>query len=250
MINEQDQNEKRPPETVERQSSGDERGAPVNPGEEPEFYVEPLRMGARDLAGIILALVALAIIGYSGYIWLNPTLGYRDALRLGKLQSPVSGMTQAAAPVRETVRPSGSSQEQATGAAASGGAEQSAEDATCATCGMDSLKSLSHVIATWSDGKVTHHDSWDCMFNFEKSFQKKFVSAQVRNYESPGDAPEMLAAAKAYYLYDTKETVTGSMPPYVAAFPTRADAESHRAKLGGEVVDFSRLKSKMLQGSE
>ena len=113
----------------------------------------------------------------------------------------------------------------------------------CPYCGMFSEKSASHVIAAWPDGSHTHHDSWDCALYYALEEDKVLVGAEVSAFGSPVDNPQWLDAAEAVFLYDTKP-VTGSMPPYVAAFATRAAAKAAQAELGGEMTDFAGLKAK------
>ncbi|MBN2080628.1 nitrous oxide reductase accessory protein NosL [bacterium] len=116
-------------------------------------------------------------------------------------------------------------------------------DQTCPYCGMLADKSASHVIASWSDGAHTHHDSWDCAIYYGQDEDLSMANAEVLAYGSPQDKPRWLDAAESWFLYDTKP-VTGSMPPYVAAFDSRAAAEAAQPELGGEVTDFAGLQAK------
>jgi hypothetical protein len=257
-----------------------DKPAPPLDLEEPELYVEPPRLGAKDITGIILALVALGVIGFSGYVWLNPDMSLTQLLAHRPAAtapvSPATSTADAAGTATDSAN-SGSStappvpdMNPETGSAAAETSHQSAPVAgagkttaaagnnpaatspaadraptavpsnDCPYCGMFADKSLSHIIAKWSDGSATQHDSWDCTFSYGKQQGLTLASAQVLDYASH----RMLDAAGAFYLHDTTEKITGSMPPFTAAFPDRADAEAAQSGLGGEVVDFAGLKSK------
>src|SRR5258707_5753 len=51
-------------------------------GETTEFYAEPATLSGRDTAGVVVALIALLLIGIGGYIWLTP--GMSVAKMLGR----------------------------------------------------------------------------------------------------------------------------------------------------------------------
>jgi hypothetical protein len=113
-------------------------------------------------------------------------------------------------------------------------------EARCAYCGMFAHKSESRIVAQWVDGSVTQHDCWDCAFSYGTEEGLGFEGAQVAAYGGSLAEPRMLDAAEAWYLYDTRQ-IKGSMPPYVAAFDSRAAAEAAQPGLGGGVVDFAGL---------
>lgn len=235
---------------------------PIEPEQaEPEIYVEPPKMAGKDIAGVVTALVVLTVIGWAGYIWLNPALTWRNALggkqavaeqvatpnvKTGTNETP-SQPAQPPAPladetasVQSTNADSGTeklSQDQPA-------APNTAEDFTCAQCGMDASRSASHVIAHWADGSREHFDSWDCAFKYAKEQVKKLSSAEVNRFGDDPASPNLLAAAKAWFLYGTTKRVTGSMPPYVAAYPDEAEAKSAQPEMGGEILDFAGLKAK------
>lgn len=182
-------------------------------------------MTRRDTVGVVVALLALALIGVSGYIWLNPGLSYRDVT--GRLaRSPAPGVS---VPVE--------SPHDALVAAAPD------ERVRCPFCGMYTDMSPAEAVISWGDGSHSHFDSWDCVFAYEAESGLMLDFGQVREHGHALDEPEWLDVAKASYLYDTNE-IQGSMPPYVAAFGEAALAESARDELGGELVDFAGLRSK------
>lgn len=236
---------------------------PVEPENvEEELYVEPPRLTGKDLAGVIVALLALAVIGCSGYVWLNPDLTWsnllarktaateqavavsvtkRDTETHSQNAAPgvpaTSATTKSATPATETAGTGTDSPPPAAGAAA-------AEDFSCAQCGMDASRSASHVIAHWAGQGSGHFDSWDCAFKYAKDQGQTLTSAEVNQFGDDPARPKMLAAATAWFLYDTKTKVPGSMPPYVAAYPDEAAAKAAQPEMGGEAMDFAGLKSK------
>lgn len=182
---------------------------------EQELYVEPTQMGTRDTLGVVVALIALAVIGISGYVWLNPKLDAHNFMAFGKKPD----MQVATEP----------------GAAA--------EHIACPYCGMYADSSASTVSAMFEGGGSGTFDSFDCLFNYMKENNVKLDSATVRDYEAQGD-DKMIDVNDAMYLYDTTAEVSGSMQPYVASFVSRAKAEEARKTMGGEVMDFAGLKGK------
>lgn len=234
----------------------DERQVNNSQAEEPELYEEPPRMTAKDAAGVILALVALTVIGVAGYIWLTPGMGFADLLP-GRTPQQTSMPAAAAAPgaqehsevphdVMEASAPAEETAELP--AAAEPMSEEPAAqvaydpDVRCSYCGMFAARSGSYAIAQWSDGSQTHHDCWDCLLNYGVEEGLTLSGATVVEHGSAQDSPRWLDAEQAWYLYDTK-AIKGSMPPYVAAFADRAAAEGAQAELGGEVVDFAGLRA-------
>lgn len=243
----------------------------IDQSEDPELYVEPPKIGVRDALGIVIALIALSIIGYAGYVWLNPDL---SAAKLFSREAVPDKGTPNAAP------PSAANAESGTEAIPASNeviqsdsmAEMSSEPAaayvnnstpgqpaaekpvatppdqppvereTCAYCGMYADSSRGYVVATWANGAVSHHDCWDCVFSFGKDNQLTLASALVADYGA-GATAATLNAADSWYLYDTDKKVEGSMPPFVAAYADQASAKSAQPAMGGEVVDFSGLKA-------
>jgi hypothetical protein len=223
---------------------------PLDPGPEqlePELYSEPARMTAKDIAGVCIALVALAIIGYTGYVWLNPDLNWRQPFPgapRGSEQPTAAAVTASSNEIK-----SRSTETPAPAAVATAPpppmAPVSAEaDFTCAQCGMDASRSRSHVIAHWSDGASGHFDSWDCVFAYAKAQGLALTTADVRQFDNPAEDAPLLDALQASYLYDTTGKIDGSMPPYVAAYSGQAAAQAAQKEMGGEVIDFAGLKAK------
>ena len=187
----------------------------TGPACRPELYVEPTPMTRRDSVGVSVALIALAVIGITGYVWLNPNLSMRSMQALGKRE-------QSAAVVATTA----------------------AEDAhiDCPYCGMYADQSDTAVAVMWVGGGSNTLDSFDCVFNYMQENNVRLESGTVRSYETPG-GDDWIELDRAVYLYDTAE-IAGSMPPYVAAFKTEEQAEAGKKTLGGEVVDFAGLQAK------
>ena len=103
-------------------------------------------------------------------------------------------------------------------------------------------RSPSHVVAYWPDGSDTHHDCWDCVFNYAEDGNTEFDYALVKLYNSSLEQPEWLRADQAVYLFDT-EPIRGSMPPFIAAFASRDAAEQAAGEIGGEVMNYEELVS-------
>ena len=204
--------------------------------EEPELYVVPATMTGRDQVGVIVALVALAIIGFVGYVWLNPDLDLEGVLSINRHPATIETPAPSTATNTPVPKPGAST-------AASFEAAQAEKEPECAVCGMFAAKSRSHIIVLWAGGGYKHFDSWDCVFNYEKDNKQILDQAQVIDFNSPENTPAWLDATSAYYIFGANE-VAGSMPPYIAAFATKGDAEAAQKTLGGAVVPFGDLRKK------
>jgi hypothetical protein len=181
---------------------------------EHELYVEPTPMNRRDTFGVIAALLALALVGATGYVWLNPRLSASTPLNFGKPAKPAPVSAAADHP----------------------------EHVECPHCGMYADRSQTAVAVMWAGGGSNTLDSFDCVFNYMADNNVRLESGTVRSYEAPG-GDEWIDLKQAVYLYDTSE-IEGSMPPYVAAFQAREQAAAAQPTLGGEVVDFAALQAK------
>ena len=229
------------------------------------FYEEPPRLGRKDILAVAAALVLLVLIGVTGYYWMTPGKSVADLLAYTQPAEAETAEADSPVPLEIQEHWASTLDDQAAPPVAAAGvtnAQPVAEDGgiamyiedeplaglhdhdmRCPYCGMFSEKSASHVIAAWSDGSRTHHDSWDCAFYYGQGEGLELVDAEVSAFGSPVDNPQWLDAAGATFLYDTKP-VTGSMPPYVAAFATRAAAEAAQHELSGEIADFVGLQAR------
>ncbi len=209
----------------------------LSPGQvEPELYSEPPRMTGKDMAGVSAALVALLLIGYAGYVWLNPDLNWHKLFPGAPPAAETSSQAAAAAPAAD-MQASGDDEAAAL-------ADDAEADYTCAYCGMDASRSQSHANVHWDDATSGHFDSWDCVFAYAKDQGRTLQLAEISQFGSVDTGAPLLDAAQAWYLYDTTGKVEGSMPPYVAAYPDKATAQAAISEMGGEVVDFAGLKDK------
>lgn len=195
--------------------------------EQELFYEEPPRSTLRENIGILFALLSLFIIGFAGYIWLTPGLEFSDYLKR-------SGEQEMAA-----TSDSGTTQSQDSGHDMAA----MANDVRCPVCNMFALRSKSAIMASWSDGSETHHDSWDCVANWARDNDLQLRDAQVVAFTEADGESVWLNAGTAWYRYDTEAGVFGSMPPNVAAFADQATVKA-AADMGGEAVDFSGLLAK------
>lgn len=255
---------------------------------EPTIYEEPTRLGWQDKLGVVAALIALAVIGVAGYIWLTPGLEFDTLLaRLEAARQPApqaaspqsasasdaagtkasasavspsampgmveheqgmvsanSGATDGNNPQANTVPSSNGSQTEpvATADDPLAGVNLIVGDTDCATCGMSGPASGSHCVALWNDGARTHHDCWDCLFTYGKERGLSLVRAVVIAHGGGQESPRWLEASRAWFLYGTSR-IEMSMPPYVAAFASRAAAEAAQPELGGELLDFAGLQA-------
>lgn len=247
--------------------------------EEPMLYEEPPRMGWRDTVGVVIALIALVIIGIEGYIWLTPGMTLSKFLgqdgpsanattavsehtsgtprmdepagmeEMSTNHMPGTGAQAEAMPSGEAVpsaetemmaEPSAQPDPTATPAANPLADLSQHDDTECPACGMDASRSLASVAALWSDGTHTHHDCFDCMFTWGKEQGLTLIRAEVLEHGTTTQDANWLDAASATYLYGTSR-IEMSMPPYVAAFESRAGAEAAQPEFGGEVMDFAQL---------
>jgi hypothetical protein len=60
----------------------------------------------------------------------------------------------------------------------------------------------------------------------------------------------MIPAAKAYYLHGSKLSVLGAMPPTVAAFASREEAEAVAKKEGGKTLDWEQSQAELAKSRE
>jgi nitrous oxide reductase accessory protein NosL len=182
---------------------------------EEELYVEPTQMGLRDTLGVVAALIALAVIGVSGYVWLNPQLDSNSFLAFEK--RPDAPLASSAA---------------------------EAGHIACPYCGMYADQSDGAVAVMWVGGGSGTFDSFDCLFNYITENKVKLKEGTVLDYASHEQADSWIGFEQATYLYGTTEMVSGSMEPYVAAFGSKQQAEEAKKTMGGEVVDFAGLQRK------
>jgi hypothetical protein len=212
-------------------------------------------MTGKDAFGVVVALVALVLIGAAGYVWMTPGVSFSALIPSASKVAVEPTNDYQSAPVAAVHK---------LHSGASVGAGVPAEhsemqpdgdnslladphlhdhDLSCAYCGMFSDKSLSHSVAQWSDSSHTHHDGWDCLFRYGQDSGLVLEDAAVLKHGSTPEEPVWIAAKEAWFLFDTKK-IKGSMPPFVAAFETKAAAQAAKAELGGEVLDFAVLSSK------
>jgi hypothetical protein len=214
---------------------------------EPEFYEVPARMTAADVAGVIFALLSLAVIGAAGYIWLNPDLGWTEVRARFARQPARTTATAESGPGPGGAAVQAGTDATATGsAAAAGGATADRAATSCTYCGMFTDQTLGLVVASWSDGTTTHHDCWSCLVSYEKEQGLTLSSARVLDYASGLEQRRELDAAAAHYLYGVHK-LEGSMKPYVAAFEDEASAKAAQPGLGGELLDFAGLRARLAQ---
>lgn len=185
---------------------------------EDDFYEEAPRSSLAENIGVFVAIIALAFIGYAGFIWLTPGREFGDFMRS---------------------RPAGS--EPADELAADSD-QAGSEEQRCPTCNMFALRSHGAVEAQWSDGSTTLHDSWSCVAGWQEETGLGLSSARVRDITAEGEDPVWLAADAAAYRMGEGVNVPMSMPPFVAAYADETTAVN-AAEDGGEVINYSALLS-------
>jgi hypothetical protein len=188
------------------------------------------------VAGVIFALLALAVIGLAGYVWLNPDLGWLE-IKARYLGKAAPATTDAVA-----VDPEAAAEVGSTDSAQVSTLDRSAT--SCQECGMFTDQTLGQIQAVWSDGSSTWHDCWTCLARYGKGQGLTLASATVLDYAAGLEARHTVDAAAAHYLYDVSE-LEGSMRPYVAAFADEASAQAAQASLGGELLDFAGLQARL-----
>jgi nitrous oxide reductase accessory protein NosL len=207
---------------------------------EGEFYVEPAKLTRKAAMGVVLALLALTVIGVGGYIWLNPNLSVSElmARRPDQAASPGRGLVRGSA----SVKPIGRAEAPASAKVNSDltAAANADRQAECPQCGMMAGASEAEVVAQFGEGSVSHFDSWVCVFGWSKAQGQPVQDAVVLAHGSTRDVPRWLTAADSSFLYDTKR-IAGSMPPYVAAFGSATEADNAQADQGGRVVNWTEL---------
>lgn len=125
-----------------------------------------------------------------------------------------------------------------------------ADEPTCENCGMFWNKSVTKVSASIKvDGKSMDH-KYECLNCLKDglAFMGKGAtlgSVKILDYNTAGTKSEkMLDARKAWFLYGTSR-LKGSMPPNIAAFGTKDAAKSAQASLGGEMLDWDSMWSRL-----
>lgn len=208
--------------------------------EEQEFYVEPAALARRDVLGIVLALVALTVIGVSGYIWINPDLSLAGILGKRDVQPPVQspGAPGNPDPTPHQYPANAGLSDQWTEALMAAG------DHSCPQCGMYADRSESQVAIIWQEtGNLSYYDCWDCAFKWGQEQHLTMALTAVMEHGSSLAKPVGLNAKESHYLYGTKH-IKGSMPPFIAAFGSREDAAAAQPELGGEIMDWEGLRAK------
>ena len=186
-------------------------------------YEEAPRSSAADNIGIFIALVALVVIGYVGYVWLTPGMEVRDILASG-------GSSEKASAVSSNVndKPTG---------------ETAVAETRCPVCNMFALRSHVAVEAHWSDGSTSFHDSWICVKDQQDESGLSMASAMVRDIASGDGEVAWLEAQDAWYRIDGK-AVPMSMKPFVAAYPSYSMAEADEEQ-GGDLIDYAALLARL-----
>ncbi len=110
----------------------------------------------------------------------------------------------------------------------------SAKEADCVVCGMKVKEGARVGFEAVHENKAIHF----CSFACASAFHKKHPDSALRAFNYLGGEP--VDAAKAFYLVKSKgllKEVEFGMPPVVAAFSSKADAEGAAKRLGdGKVV--------------
>jgi hypothetical protein len=108
---------------------------------------------------------------------------------------------------------------------------------------MYSDRSTTHIVSQWNDTEHSHFCCWDCAFRFQhENGLTPTLTLVVRQAEDVSN-PDWLEAEDAFYLFGTSR-LTGSMPPFVAAFPTQDAALTAKSELGGELVNWPELQAR------
>ncbi|MCB1218201.1 nitrous oxide reductase accessory protein NosL [bacterium] len=181
--------------------------------DEELYYEEAPRSSLAEGIGVAVALLALFVIGYAGYVWLTPGVEFADLLH----RSPgiSTDDTQMAA------------------------AEQPDEQTRCPQCSMYAMRSIAAVHADFTDGSSGYFDGWGCVADWAREHATGLSSAEVRDIASADREPQWLTADTASYRFGTAR-LDGSMAPFVAAYATPGHAADDGER-GGEVMDFSAL---------
>jgi nitrous oxide reductase accessory protein NosL len=209
---------------------------------ESEFYAEPAKLTRKDAAGVVIALLALAVIGLGGYVWLNPNLSVSGLLARQDRQVVGAELAPPAIARGKLVGASSTSTDILNAPEELVGAANADRQAECPQCGMVAGASEAEVVAQFADGSVHHFDSWICVFGWSKASGQAIADA-VAMADGSYSTPRWLKAADSVFLYDTKR-IPGSMPPYVAAFATEAEATAGQTETGGQVVRWSELQQR------
>ncbi|MCB1220133.1 MAG: nitrous oxide reductase accessory protein NosL [Planctomycetales bacterium] len=189
--------------------------------QEELFYEEAPRSSVSEAVGVFIALLALCIVGYGGYVWLTPGMELGDILRREGL-SPKDGVENLTSEQGKSV---------------------AIEDERCPQCGMYSLRSIAAVHASFADGSSGYFDGWGCVANWATEHSTTLADAKTRDIASADRDPQWIDAASAAYRYGT-DKLSGSMAPFVASYATPGMAADD-ARRGGEVMDYPALLSEL-----
>jgi hypothetical protein len=132
----------------------------------------------------------------------------------------------------------------------SGLARAADEHIHCSTCGMHADTSSTEVLASIKAGSKTSNltfCSLGCVFDMleEKGSSVSLKGLKVLDHKTAATKNrKLLSVSDAWFLYDT-ERLKGSMAPFIAAFASKSDATSAQEELGGELLQWPEVKSRL-----
>jgi nitrous oxide reductase accessory protein NosL len=110
-------------------------------------------------------------------------------------------------------------------------------DTICQLCGMDSAKSETEFVLYRKTAQAMHACCANCARRLIKKIGEDITEITTLDYR----ARKQVAARNAFYVIDSKRIPRGSMPPYVLAFESRADADEFKDRYGGSVLGFDEM---------
>ena len=216
---------------------GTEDALAIDHHKAPEAELIPGTAG-KGFVGVLFALLALGVVFWVGTRLAVPFPGYitpEEAVSeaISKGAGAASASKQAAHSPEEHLAGDPETYEQMLAGFASD---------SDPVCGM-TLDKSSNLVAAKFESTWVGFDSLACFYQY--SAGKTYEAAKVLNFSTWRRNPEsrdLVELENAVYLIDIDGILPGAMPPGVAAFRTRDEAEAAMGDLGGTLADFGEMK--------
>jgi nitrous oxide reductase accessory protein NosL len=164
-------------------------------------------------------------------------LALASAIVTGCAEPPAPQKPGAPAPAAAPAAPSAAKSEEKT----------EPQEISCKMCGMPVDKeSENRFVIETSDAAKTEFCCAMCVAAYRKTNSVSADKISVVDYKTHA----MIPAAKAYYLHGSKLSVLGAMPPTVAAFASREEAEAVAKKEGGKTLDWEQSQAELAKSRE
>jgi len=172
---------------------------------------------------VLIAMLALAVIGWVGYRLLQPPPTPPVPAETAQSSAPAPAPTDTGTPALPV---------------------ELATNTEDPVCGMNPERSAQRVEAEFADGTLLAFDSLACYYEYlETQAETAPVRERIVAYDTyKNDEPALLEFGDAVWLIELERPVPGAMPPGAAAFRTANDAQKARGNLGSDISDAAGMK--------